>query len=103
MYAVLQTGGKQYKVSPGDKIEIEKLKATVGDQIEFDNILMIADGKKIIVEPNKLEKSKIVGEVIDQGRAKKIIVFKSKRKKGYKRKKGHRQYLTKVEIKDITP
>ncbi len=101
MYAVIRTGSKQYRVSPGDIITLEKLQREVGEELEFDDVVLFHDGKKIITEYQDLGRVKVKGEVVEQGRGAKIIVFKYRPKKGYRRKKGHRQQLTKIRIKDI--
>ena len=97
MYAVIKTGGKQYKVSEGDVLDIEKLDAEVGDVVDFD-ILFINDGSNIIIEPEALAAAKVSGEVLEFFKGKKQLVFKFKKRKNYKRLKGHRQQLTKVRI-----
>ncbi len=97
MYAIVKTGGKQYKVAPGDKINIEKIDAEVGDKIELP-VLCIVDGKKVEAHPEKAAATKVQAEVIDQFRDKKVIVFKFKKRKNYKKKHGHRQSMTRVLI-----
>lgn len=101
MYAVIRTGSKQYRVSPGDRITVEKLDVAEGKKLDFEDIVLYHDGKKVVSAAKELAKIKVVGKVISQGRSKKEIVFKYKPKKGYRRKKGHRQQLTRVEIEDI--
>lgn len=101
MYAVLGTGGKQYKVSEGDVIFVEKLDAEVDSTIEFDNVLAVAKDEGIVFGTPKVENAKISAKVISQGKAKKIIVFKFKAKKDYRRKQGHRQPYTKLLIEKI--
>lgn len=101
MYAIVSTGGKQYKVSEGDIIHIEKLEGEPGTTVNFDEVLFINDGKKAIVDPSKLAKASVTGEILEQYRDKKVIVFKFRRRKRYHRTRGHRQYLTKVRITDI--
>ncbi|HDG98583.1 MAG: 50S ribosomal protein L21 [Deltaproteobacteria bacterium] len=101
MYAVIQTGGKQYKVAPGDEIQVEKLPALAGDQITFEKVLLASDGDTIKVGTPYVEGSKVIGRIVRQGKAKKIIVFKYKRRKNYKRKKGHRQHISLVRIEKI--
>lgn len=101
MYAVIETGGKQYKVSEGDVIFIEKLEAAEGDSVTFDKVLVVADGEKVNVGAPVVEGANVTAKVEKQGKAKKIYVFKMKRKKNYRRKKGHRQPFTKVTIEKI--
>ena len=98
MYAVIETGGKQYKVSEGDVIFIEKLEAAEGEAVTFDKVLVVADGEKVNVGAPVVAGASVTAKVEKQGKAKKIYVFKMKRKKNYRRKKGHRQPFTKVEI-----
>lgn len=101
MYAVIETGGKQYKVSEGDVIFIEKLEAAEGDAVTFDKVLVVADGENITVGAPAVSGATVTAKVEKQGKAKKIYVFKMKRKKNYRRKKGHRQPFTKVTIEKI--
>ena len=101
MYAVLKTGGKQYKVSKDDIITVEKLAAEAGSAVDLDKILMIGDGEATTVGTPLLEGAKVTAEVIEQKRGKKIIVFKKKRRKNYRRTQGHRQNLTVLRITDI--
>lgn len=101
MYAIIKTGGKQYKVAEGDTIKVEKLKADIGDTVTFDDVKLLAKDKEAVVDTKELESVKVEGKVIAQEKAKKIIVLKFKRRKGYKRKQGHRQKLTKLEITKI--
>ena len=100
MFAVIKTGGKQYKVSAEDVITIEKLDGQAGDQITFDEVLMVGGDATEVGAP-LVAGATVVGEVVEQGRARKIIVFKKKRRQGYKRTKGHRQHQTLVRITDI--
>jgi large subunit ribosomal protein L21 len=102
MYAVLVTGGKQYRVQEGDVIYVEKLDGEIESTIELDNILVVSnkDGELIVGKP-VVEGAKVVAKVLAQGKAKKIIVFKYKRKKDYRRKQGHRQPFTKLQIEQI--
>ncbi len=97
MYAIVSTGGKQYKVAQGDVINVEKLNAQPGDKVELD-VLMLNDGATSIVEPSALEGKKVEAEVLDQFKGKKVLVFKFKKRKRYRRTKGHRQNLTKLRI-----
>ena len=101
MLAVIKTGGKQYIVSPGQKIKIEKLDKEEGSEIIFDEVLVLEKGKKVEIGMPLIEGAKVIGKVLSQGKAKKVIVFKYKSKKRYKRKKGHRQPFTEVEITKI--
>lgn len=100
MYAVVATGGKQVKVAEGDIITVEKLDAEVGTDVALD-VLFLADGDEVIVDPSKLEKAKVVVEVVEQTKGDKVMVFKFKKRKGYKRTKGHRQQLTRARVKEI--
>ncbi len=101
MYAIIKTGGKQYKVSEGDQVYIEKLDKEEGKTVNFDKILAFSDGEKLKTGTPFLKDVKVSGKVIKNGKAKKIIVFKFKAKKGYKRKQGHRQPYTCVEITNV--
>jgi large subunit ribosomal protein L21 len=102
MYAVIKTGGKQYRVAKDDIIKIEKLDGEAGDKIEFGEILLIGNGDDTTIGAPLVEGAKVTGEVLEQTRASKIIVFKKKRRHNYRRKKGHRQHQTVVKITDIT-
>lgn len=102
MYAVIETGGKQYKVSEGDVIFVEKLGVEEGEAVTFDKVLVVADGEDVKVGTPVVAGAKVEAKVVKNGKAKKIYVFKMKRKKNYRRKKGHRQPFTKVEISKIT-
>ncbi len=100
MYAIIKTGGKQYKVSPGERIKIEKIEGEPESEVVFDRVLMIRDEDVKVGKPF-VEGAKVIGKIIQQGRGKKIIVFKKKRRKGYHKKQGHRQYFTEVLISEI--
>jgi len=100
MYAVIKTGGKQYRVAADDVIKIEKVAGEVGETIAFADVLMVGGDTPSIGTP-LVDGASVAGEVVDQGRARKIIVFKKKRRKNYRRKKGHRQEQTTVRITDI--
>lgn len=102
MYAIIQTGSKQYKVAVGDIVEVEKLGLEAGAEVTFDQVLAVAgdDGKLNIGTP-MVDGAKVSAKVLDNFRAKKIVVFKMKRRKGYRRTIGHRQNLTRVEITAI--
>jgi large subunit ribosomal protein L21 len=99
--AVIQTGGKQYLISEGDKIKIEKIKGEVGSKIEFDKILLFSDEKKTEIGQPYIEKAKVEGEIIKTGRARKVIVFKYHRKTRYRKKNTHRQWFSEISIKKI--
>ena len=101
MYAVVKTGGKQYKVSQGDIFQIERLKGEVGDLVELTEVLMVGNGEEVQVGRPFLPSAKVKGEIVEQGRKKKIIVFKFKRRKGYHKKQGHHQLYTAIEVKEI--
>ena len=100
MYAIVSTGGKQYKVAEGDVIDVEKLEAEPGDKVELD-VLLLADGAGIVASPDELASAKVVAEVVEQFKGKKVLVFKLKKRKRYHRTKGHRQNLTKLQITAI--
>ena len=101
MYAVVETGGKQVKVSAGDVVRVEKLDAPVGDTIELTDVRLLAGDDGVVVDPKALESAKVVCLVQDQDRLKKIKVFKYKRRKGYRRTQGHRQHFTALKVTDI--
>ena len=101
MFAVLNTGGKQYKVSKGDLIAVEKLKSNVGDKVTLDQVLMVGEGDDVELGSPYVSNCKVTGEVMEQGKGAKIIVFKKKRRKNYRRKNGHRQRFTKLKITEI--
>lgn len=101
MYAILKCGGKQLKVQKGDKVSIERIMSEVGDKITLDQIMLIADGDKVTVGTPLVSGATVSAKVTEQIRDKKVIIFKKKRRQNYRRKKGHRQYLTIIEITDI--
>ncbi|MCS7149979.1 MAG: 50S ribosomal protein L21 [Caldimicrobium sp.] len=101
MFAVIKTGGKQYVVKPGDRLTVEKLEGNPGDTLEIKEVLLISTEAGLEVGRPLLNHATVKAEILEQGRSPKIIVFKKKPKKGYKRKKGHRQPLTTIEIKEI--
>jgi len=104
MYAIVKTGGKQYRVAPGDSLMIEKLEGEPGSSVEFTDVLMVApeNGKNIQIGTPIVANAKVTAEIKCQTKGKKIIIFKSKRRKGYRKKTGHRELLTEVTIKDIS-
>ena len=101
MYAVIVTGGKQYKVAEGDTIFVEKLDVEEGSSVTFDNVLLTGDGENVTVGAPTVSGATVEAKVVKNGKAKKIYVFKMKRKKNERKKKGHRQPYTKVEITKI--
>ncbi len=102
MFAVIRTGGKQYQVEAGDRLRVEKLEGEVGATIELDEVLLLVDGESIQIGRPVLEGAKVLATIVEQGRQKKIIVFKKKRRKGYQVKKGHRQFYTALNIDTIS-
>lgn len=101
MYALIETGGKQYRVEEGQPIYIEKLAAAEGETVTFDKVLLVGKEDGTVVGTPVVEGAKVTGKVEKQGKSKKIVVFKYKPKKNYKRKQGHRQPFTKVVIESI--
>ena len=101
MYAVVSTGGKQYKVREGETLSVEKLPGEVGSQVSFDQVLMFSDDENITVGKPVIENAVVSAHIIEQGKARKILVFKYKRRKRYRRTQGHRQAFTKVKIDSI--
>ena len=99
MYAIIATGGKQYKVSEGDVIKVEKLDAEAGNTVTFDQVLAVSDDTLKVGDAVK--NAAVTATVMEQGRSKKVIVYKYKRKTGYHKKNGHRQYFTQVKIEKI--
>lgn len=101
MYAVVETGGKQYKVAEGDVISVERLETPVGTDLEIPAVKLLVSGQKVVTNEKDLKKVKVHATVTAQTRGKKVSVFKMKRRKGYRRKKGHRQALTEIRITKI--
>jgi len=101
MYAVIQTGGKQYRVAEGETLRVEKLAASAGDKLSFDPLLFADDGGNVQVGRPLVAGIKVEAEVVEQGLGKKIIIFKYKRRKSYRRKQGHRQPYTALKITAI--
>ena len=97
MYAVIETGGKQYRVQEGDVITVEKLNAEAGETVVFDKVLLMSDGKEVKVGAPYLTEA-VTGSVVENGKGKKVIIFKYKAKKDYRKKQGHRQPYTMVKI-----
>ena len=102
MYAVIKTGGKQYRVAKNQYLKIEKLDAEVGSTVDFDQVLLVGgDGGEPKVGTPLLDGAKVTAEVVEQTRGPKIVIFKKRRRKNFRRKTGHRQYITVVKIADI--
>jgi large subunit ribosomal protein L21 len=101
MYAIIITGGKQYRVAEGDTLRIEKLPAEVGEQVDFDKVLMVVQDENITVGTPHLANAKVSAEVIAQDRLDKVTIIKFRRRKHYRKQMGHRQYFTKIKITKI--
>lgn len=102
MYAVIQTGGKQYKVNPGTILKIEKVAGEKGDKVIFAEVLMVGDDNGAVkVGSPMVAEAAVTAEIIEQGREKKVVVYKYKKRKNYRRKQGHRQPFTKIKIEEI--
>lgn len=102
MYAVIKTGGKQYRVSEGKVLKVEKIQGNQGDVVSFDNVLMISKDGDIKIGTPVVEGATVTGEILTQTKGPKITIFKMKRRKGYRKKTGHRQNLTVLKIKGIS-
>jgi large subunit ribosomal protein L21 len=103
MYAVIETGGKQYRVAEGETVRVEKLPASAGDKLTFEALLFADDAGNVTVGRPRIAGSAVEAEVLEQGLGKKIIIFKYKRRKAYRRKQGHRQPYTALKITSIRP
>jgi large subunit ribosomal protein L21 len=101
MYAVMETGGKQYRVTTGDIVQVEKRVGQVGDKVEIRSLLLLQDDQGITVDPEQVKNAKVVGEILQQGRDRKVVVFKKKRRKNYRKTQGHRQAFTRLKIVEI--
>jgi len=101
VYAIVESGGKQYKMAVGETHRLERLDGNEGDTIEFNKVLLIQGDKSLRVGTPYVEEAAVIGEILDQNRGKKIIIFKKKRRKGYQRTQGHRQSETRVKIQEI--
>lgn len=101
MYAIIRTGGKQYQVAAGDTLRVEKLQGEVGDTVQIDDVLLVADGENVKVGQPVVDGAKVIAKIAEHGKAKKIMVFKKKRRKGYQVKNGHRQQFTALTIEEI--
>ncbi len=101
MRAVMETGGKQYRVAAGDIVQVEKHAGQVGDKVEIRSLLLLQDDQGITLDPEQIKNAKVVGEILQQGRDRKVVVFKKKRRKNYRRTQGHRQSFTRLKILEI--
>ena len=101
MYAVFKTGGKQYRVATGDRLRVEKIAGSVGDKVTFEEVLLVGQGEGVKVGRPVLKGAKVEALITAQDRAKKVVVFKLRRRKNYRRKRGHRQPFTALEITGI--
>jgi len=101
MYAVVVTGGKQYRVSPGDRLRVEKLPNGVGETVELGPVHLVSKDDGVVVDPSALSAAKVIAQVTGEGKAKKIRVFKYKRRKNYRRTQGHRQQFSEITITEI--
>ncbi len=101
MYAVIKTGGKQYRVEQGDTLALERLDGDTGAQVSFDEVLLVGSDDATQIGRPLIQGASVKATIVEQGRAKKVIIFKFRRRKNYKRKKGHRQYFTRVRIDAI--
>jgi large subunit ribosomal protein L21 len=101
VYAIIQTGGKQYRVSPGDVLRVERLPGEQGDQVVLDQVLLVNDDQELKVGQPLVANASVKGTILSQGKAKKILVYKKKRRKNYRRTQGHRQLYTALQIQEI--
>ena len=102
MYAVIESGGKQHRVEPGEVLRLEKLDASEGETVNFDKVMMIGEGENIQIGTPFVDGGAVTAEVVSHGRGDKITIIKMRRRKHYRRQAGHRQYFTEVKIKDIS-
>ena len=101
MYAIVDSGGKQYKVEEGETFRIEKIQGDIGASVSFDKVLMFSDGETVKAGHPLVENVAVTGHIVEQNKAKKVLIFKFKRRKGFRRKNGHRQTYTAVKIDSI--
>ena len=101
MYAVIKTGGKQFRAEPGKHIRVPSLDVEAGEAVTFDDVLLTSDGETVNVGAPSVEGASVTGEVVKHGRDRKVIVFKRKRRKGYRKKQGHRQGFTEIRIDEV--
>ena len=102
MYAIIRTGGKQYQVAQGDQLRVESLTGSVGDTVELEDVLLVADGENVKIGQPQVEGAKVTAKIVEQCKAKKVLVYKKKRRKGYEVKNGHRQLYTALRIEGIS-
>ena len=102
MYAVIESGGKQHRVEPGEVLRLEKLNASEGETVNFDKVMMIGEGENIRIGTPFVDGGAVTAEVVSHGRGDKITIIKMRRRKHYRRQAGHRQYFTEVKIKEIS-
>ena len=102
MYAVIKTGGKQYRVAQGDVLKVERLAGERGSSVTFEEVLLVGGDDEIKIGQPHLDGASVTGTIVDQGRDRKLIVFKFRRRKNYRRKQGHRQAYTEIKINEIT-
>ena len=101
MYAVVKTGGKQYRVSMGDQLRVEKLPGAVGDEVTLEEVLMLGGNDKVVVGQPKVDGASVKAKILEQDRARKVIVYKFLKRKDHHKKQGHRQAFTRIQIMDI--
>lgn len=101
MYAVIETGGKQYRVEPGDTVRVETLSGEMGDAVEFDRVLLISDDESVAVGRPVIEGARVTGEIVEHGLGEKLTVYKFKRRKNQRKRNGHRQQFTAVKINEV--
>lgn len=101
MHAVMETGDKQYRVTAGDIVQVEKCVGNVGDKIEIQSLLLLQDEQGVSLDREAFKAAKVVAEILQQGRSRKVLVFKKKRRKNYRRTQGHRQAFTRLKVVEI--
>ncbi len=102
MYAIFRSGGKQYQAAPGAVLRLERIPGEIGEMVTFDQVLVVADGDRVDFGKPVLADHSVVGRIVEQARARKIIIFKHKRRKDYRKKQGHRQHYTAVRVESIS-
>jgi len=102
MYAIVRTGGKQIKVAAGDVVKVERLMGDAGDKVTLDEILLVSDGSKVSIGSPLVKDAKVTATILEQARDRKVTIFKKRRRHNYRRKKGHRQHLTVLQVMEIT-